>query len=247
MKKQLSLLTASLAFASTALTAQTMINVDLGAGTSVGTGTAGAVASDGWQQKIGYPNFTNLTLTFDDASAAATTISGTGAGNLSSIGAATTDGDYSMFNRGLSIQGSGSFSTITLNNLASDFTSNYDIYVYFSAGADASGTDVVSTFSITDGTSTYFYKSDETQASYQGSYIQATATDAGSSSIANFVKFSNLSADTITISAQNSGNLTAGASMFTGMQIVAVPEVSSYSLLAGFCSLAWIMVRRRRN
>ena len=55
MKKMNKILTVTAALLAgmfvTTLYAQTMINLDLGNNTTVGSGTAGVVSSDGWQQE----------------------------------------------------------------------------------------------------------------------------------------------------------------------------------------------------
>ncbi len=251
MKTFTTILTAVGILLASAASAAAMINIDLGAGTSVGTGTAGVVASNGWQLKAGYPDVTtasSLNLASGTASGASILLDGTG--NITSIGAATTDGNYSMFNRGLGIGASGSGNVsnpynVQISNLSSDFTSNgYDVYVYFGSGDNVSGTDVVTTVTVTDGNGTFYLDVSEAQATYQGSYIQGTATSAGSSVLGNYVKFSGSTSSTLSISAIASG-ATDSVVTLTGMQIVAVPEPSSIVLSLLGLSLIGIVLRRR--
>jgi hypothetical protein len=228
-----------------------MINVDLGSGTSVGAGTAGVVASDGWQQKAGSPDITtasSLNLASGGASGATILLDGTG--NITSIGAATTDGDYNMFNRGMGIgaAGSGNISNpynVRISGLSTDFTtSGYDVYVYFGSGINYSGVDVVTPVAVSDGTSTFFVSVSEAQATYQGSYIQGTATIVGDSVLGNYVKFSGLTSSTLSISAIASGASDSVATI-TGMQIVAIPEPSTM-VLVGIALGSLLIFRRRR-
>jgi hypothetical protein len=240
------------------LTAQTMINVDLGAGTSVGSGTAGVVASNGWQLKSGFPDFADLSLNYADGSASGATVgsNSSGTGNIDVIGAATTDGNYSMFNRGLGIgyktggngiADVGTAITVAGLDTAGVFANGYDVYVYIASASNFSGTDIVDTFGVGNGTIDYFLEADETQASYQGSYIQATATAVGSSVLGNYVKFSGMTGASFTINAYNVDHTTDSAAALTGMQIVAVPEPSAYALIAGMLAMMHLMVRRRRS
>jgi hypothetical protein len=246
MKKWIITLCAML-FAVASASQAALINVDLGAGTWVGSSTAGVVASDGWQLKSSYPNFSNLSLNYADGTASGATISGYGSGNVASVGAATTDGDYLMFNKNLGAfalnQGA---STITVNNLS--MGGAYDVYVYFAANANPAGVDYVDTFAISDGTTTYYIKADETQASYQGTYIQSTATVAGDAIVANYVKFSNLSASTLALSFGNLRNDDAGAAGVSGIQIVSsvVPEPATIGML-GLGAVVSMLIRRIRG
>ena len=233
-------LVAGLLLAPALSTGATMINVDLGNSTTVGSGTAGVVASDGWQQKSGFPDFSGAPLNYADGSASGATLSADGVGNYACVGASTADGDYLMFNRNLGIEGSASSSTLTFTGL--DLGGVYDVYVYVDSNADSSGSGG-GTFSISDGTTTYYYKTDATQASYQGTYVQATATASGDAELANYVKFSGLTSSSLTITASRVGNLTAATSGFAGLQVVAVPEPATMGLLAlGLPAL----LRRRR-
>ena len=56
--------------------------------------------------KSGFPNFGPDSLTYEDASASGATVTlASATGNVTSIGAATTDGNYDMYNRGVGIGG----------------------------------------------------------------------------------------------------------------------------------------------
>lgn len=255
MKKHYPLLLALILCTLPAL-GQVTINVELGSGTAVsGTDVAGVVPSAGWQQKSGYPDVTTPSaLNLSDGSSSGASITFDGTGNVTSIGAATTDANYTMFNRNLGIgfAGSGNTngslgSTISVTGLGTDFTTNgYDVYVYVATNTNfGSGGEDIETVSMSDGTTTYYFEINDTIASYQGSFIQATATDLASAGLANYVKFSGLTSSSFTIS---STPVTVNADSlggFAGMQIVAVPEPGTFALLAGFGALGLILVRRR--
>lgn len=239
---------AGIVVAAVAFTAQAdlMINVDLGAGTTVGSGIAGVVASDGWQQKSSWPSFTDLSVLYADGSASGATVSGTGVGNVSAVGASTSDGDYTMYNRGLAIEGNAGYSSVSFANLdVAAFGGSYDVYVYFASVDGGSSGEL--TFSFSDGTTTYYTVLDDTVTTYAGSYVQATATDAGSAVLGgNYVKFSGLSSSSLTISSQNLTDVTGGMGAFTGIQIVAVPEPATVGML-GLGALVSLLVRRIRS
>ncbi len=226
-----------------------LINIDLGNSTTVGSDqSAGVVASTGWQQKSGYPNFSNQSLLFSDGSPSnglITAVNGTG--NYSSIGASTTDPNYTMFNRDIGISGNTGLTTITVTSLTNtEFSGGYDVYVYIAANANSSSHEEA-TISLSDGTSTYYVLVNETIASYQGSFIQSTATSSGTAPIANYVKFSGLTGDSFTISSQNVDDLTGAVAGLAGMQIVAVPEPSTMAYLGMLTVLSFLyLVKRRR-
>lgn len=240
IKKLLIIITACMLFS--VVQAELLISVDLGAGTTVGSGTAGVVATNGWQQRTGFPDFSGAALNYADGSSSGATLDGTGSGNISSIGASTADGDYSMFNRMLGISSSLGYSTLTVSGL--NIGSAYDVYVYIASADNLSNGagGIVSTISVSDGTSTYYLEADEDTASYQGSYVQATATDSGSSVSANYVKFSGLSGNFFTISAQNIDSVTSSTAGFAGLQIVAVPEPATAGML-GLGALISMLIR----
>lgn len=242
--KKYTLISLVMATAAT-LNAQTIINVELGAGTAIGASdVAGVVPSAGWQLENGYPSFTNKALELDNGDPSGALLSGTGSGNVSPLGGSTATNDYTMFNRGLGITNTGS--TLSVTDLPAAFTDNgYEVYVYFAAVDNlANGANNLrETISISDGTSTFYFDVDETQPSYQGSFIQATTiADAGTNPVANYAVFSG-SAANFTITATNIDTTTNNIGALTGMQIVAVPEPSAF---AGIFGLVALLAARRR-
>lgn len=236
--------------AATTVSAQ-VISVDLGKDTAVtGTDVTGFVPTAGWQQESGFPDFSGRALDLSDGSPSGATLDGDGSGNITTIGASTADNDYTMYNRALAIEGSGGFSTLSVTGLGAEFTGpGYDVYVYVGSATNF-GLETRVTFSFTDGTTTYYLDADESIASYQGSFIQATTTTyagSGTTPIANYVVFSGLTGTDFTISAQNVDTVTASAAGFTGMQIVAVPEPSTFAFIGTFGLIAGLVALRRRR
>ncbi len=237
----------------TALSAQSIINVDLGAGTAVtGTDTVGVVASEGWQQKSGFPDFSGLALNLDDGNPSGATISADFNGNVTTFGASTTDANYTMYNRGgaLTMDSEGG-TTVTVDSLGSAFTGGgYDVYVYFGSLTNFA-TDNPYWLSFSDGSTTYYSAVEEDVATYQGSFVRSTNTITpteapGAADGTNYVLFEGLTSSSFTITATNITNPDTGSSAaITGMQIVAVPEPSTYALLGGLVALLAAYFRRR--
>jgi len=224
----LGLAIAALAFA---VQAEMVISVDLGSSISVGTGTAGVVATTGWQQKAASPDLiVPSSLKYENGSVSGASVVLDCTGNINSIGAATTDGDYSMFNRGMGIGAVNSKNIsnpynvrITGLDTAGVFAGGYDVYVYFGSGINYSGVDVVTTVDVSNGADHYFLNVSEALTTYAGSYVQGTATRSRNAVLGNYVKFSNMTGATFDIFALASVDSDSVATI-TGLQIVAVPE-----------------------
>lgn len=132
--------------------------------------------------------------------------------------------------------------SLTLSDLNATFTLGYYAIVYvggFNANTGAS---------ITDGTSTFFYRPDPAPVAPYGAFVQTTQiTDlgAGNNPIAQFAVFgsqaSPLTSDSITFTLDT---LSGGGAALSGVQIVAVPEPTvGVLLLSGAALLA---LRRRK-
>ena len=238
----------------TSLSAQSMINIDLGSGTAVtDTDTLGVVPSAGWQQKFGYPDFSDVALALNDGAPSGATMTADFNGNVATYGASTTDSNYTMYNRGgaLNTADSGG-TTVTVNNLGTQFTSSgYDVYVYFGS-LNNFGSDDAYWLSFSDGSTTYYAAVEEDVATYEGSYQQVTNTTTpiaapSEADGTNYVVFSGLTSTNFTITAANITNTSTGSSAaITGMQIVAVPEPATYASMAGLVVLLVVFFRRRR-
>ncbi len=133
--------------------------------------------------------------------------------------------------------------SITMSDLNATFALGYYAIVYVGGfNANTGG-------SITDGTTTYFYRPDPVPVAPYGSFVQTTQTTdlgAGNNPIAQFAVFgsavSPLTADSITFTLDT---LAGGGAALGGVQIIAVPEPTAavLGLLAGGTLLAL----RRRN
>ena len=128
--------------------------------------------------------------------------------------------------------------TITLSGLTDG--TKYDFYLYTVNNGGPVGAKITA-----GGTS--YYVTDQTAAQYMASpgFVQGTATTSGTRSVANYVKFSELTSSggnlTISINA-DSGYYPA----FNGFQIQAVPEPATWALLA-FSLTSVVIFRRRRR
>ena len=125
----------------------------------------------------------------------------------------------------LALQGSSTVSNIPFVT--------YDVYVYMSSNANQSG----GIGQVTIDGQTRFVTSFN-----NSSFIEGTATSAGASTSANFVRYRNLTASSFTVQDGSFQNRIMG---ITGVQIVQVPEPST-AALAGL-SLLGLGLRRRRT
>jgi hypothetical protein len=132
--------------------------------------------------------------------------------------------------------------SITISDINATFSLGYYAIVYvggFNANTGAS---------ISDGTSTFYYRPNPAPVAPYGSFVQTTQTTdlgAGNNPIAQYAVFGSqatpLTADSITFTLDT---LTGGGAALGGVQIIAVPEpTTSVLLLSGGLLLAL----RRRN
>jgi len=198
----------------------------------------------GWNNPINLYSMANLA--YSDASS-------------STVGFTLADssGSYATFNAayaGTPLAGGpdvyvASAGTITLNNLNANFANGYWIIAYIGGFNAATGG------SISDGTSTYFYRPDPAPVNPYGTFVQTTQTTdlgAGANPIAQYAVFgsssSPLTSDSLTLTLATSTGA-AGGEAFGGFQIIGaaapVPEPAPLSLaLLGGAGL-WIIGRRK--
>lgn len=230
-------------FVASAASAQISIGVnftqDIGTGSLDANVTTGVVSAANWNNtfvpdavdSVAQTN-TYLNLNNDSGSATATDLDllgSTANGNWNTGGAWDPLFTGRTDNNGF---------TATFTDIEFDL---YDVYVYIGAGSlsnkewDITGTDA-------DGAVNLTYTASALAVNAATSFVEAangTNTTAG-----NYFKVSGLTGATLVVGADGTGG---GRQAFTtGIQIVAVPEPSSYALIAGFFGLAWVMVRRRR-
>jgi hypothetical protein len=134
--------------------------------------------------------------------------------------------------------------TLNISDLSSTFSS-YDLIVYgmgFNAGSGGNqGSYAISGTGVTP--ITYFMQRPVTASA---SLVQSSDTNSGDGvDEGQYVRFSGLTADAITLTVSTiNTNTGIGGFQITG---TAVPEPSVYALLAGFLTLAVVLVRRRRK
>jgi hypothetical protein len=193
-------------------------------------GSAGVISAPNWNL-TGDAGSANLN--YSDATASGATLSLAGGFGAWGIGGVSSpDGDGST-NKAIFDGYYNSFaSTMTVGNIP---FAEYNVYVYFSSDADNR------TGTVSDGTTTYSFKTMAVAATAGSNAIftQTTDTGAGNPS-ADYAVFSSLSgaSKTFTISS----NPTDGMGL-AGIQIVQVPEPSA-AILGGLGVLG--LLRRRR-
>ena len=183
---------------------------------SYGVASLGTVAA-GWNNPVKL--YSDINLSYSDASSSTVGFSLT-----------TPSGAYQSYNAayaGTPLAGGpdvyGTPTTLTLNNLNANFAGGYWLIAYvggFNANNGAS---------ISDGTSTYFYRSDSAPANPYGSFVQTTQTSnlgVGNNPIAQYAVFGSssslLTSDSLTLTLSTiSGG--AGGGAIGGFQIIGAP------------------------
>jgi len=143
-------------------------------------------------------------------------------------GAVTGNGDSEMFSGGLQIR--NDTVKVSLANLDAFAPNGYDLYVYFSAGNS------ISTTVSTDSSSTSLLP-----VGYGGTYIDGTGGASG-----NYVLITGLTEDQLDLTIAATVAFSDSQTNVAGIEIVAVPEPSSYALV-GLGLVALIVIVRRRS
>ncbi len=151
-----------------------------------------------------------------------------------------TDGDSTMMKGHLDARATGD-ATVTVSNLPTSLTANgYNVYVYFDAITNTG--QVITGYTI--GSQTFWTKDTGT---FDGTYIQATATDratvadTGYTTFTNYARFTNLTDSGFTLAADSD---TFRAEV-AGIQIVSVPEPGTLAILV--TGLIGLIVWRRKR
>jgi hypothetical protein len=204
---------------------------------------------------VGYPHSVSLSNLVDSTGATSSvSYSGTTDGNFNSQGGSSGNGFTSGSGNNLlfSAGSLGSYNHVTdvnsftLNNLPTG--DSYSLIVYVK---NLFGADTTSPIDITAGGTSYYINTDSTASTF----VQSTATTAGTATVGNYVEFTNLSAATgsLTFSLVGTGSSTSATNyLMPGFQLVdngpsgstSVPEPSTYALL-GFGLLGMVFLRAR--
>jgi len=190
------------------------VSGDLGSGTAVSpTATIGVEPYTNWLQYSGFPNTSQTNL--EDQTGSATTLDlVTAAMRGNKTTRAVGSGDlFDMFTRGVATD-DASGSTIDFSEIP---YSEYDIIIYFAEDVgNASG----ETFSVSDGTTTYYYENQGSDNFNSGTLTQVTSTSAGTpDTTGNYVRFSGLTAAAVTITCLCSDDRATDA---VGFQVIEV-------------------------
>ena len=191
------------------------IGVDLGSGQAVSVlASIGVEPYVGWTQKSGFPNVSATNL--DDHTGTATTcdlVTATMRGNRTTRAVDDSSALFDMFARGVAVDDTAG-STIDLSEIP---YSEYDVIVYF---AEDTGNSSGDSFSVTDGTTTYYYENQGTDNFDSGTLTQVTSTSSGSpDTTGNYVRFSGLTATAVTITGVCGAD---SATDFVGFQVIEV-------------------------
>jgi hypothetical protein len=224
--------------------------------------SAGVAPAQYWNEDttggntVGYPHTVSLSNLLN-STGATTGISYTGTtdGNFNSQngsagnGFTSGSGDNLLFSAG----SLGSYShTTDVNSFSLSGLSTTDSFSLIVYVKNLFG-DTTNPIDITAGGTSYYINTDSTASSY----IQSTATTAGTATVGNYVEFTNLSATSGgSLSFSLVGTGTSGTSnyLMPGFQLVdngpasttSVPEPSTYALL-GFSLLGLLVLRARQR
>jgi hypothetical protein len=137
--------------------------------------------------------------------------------------------------------GGGSEWTVDLAGLASEYGSEgYDLIVYYDG--ENSSDDWVTEYALSSGgtpIASIFAKDAADSDTWDGTFVEATGTSAADATDGNYVRFSGLTADSITLTATPG----TGNAPINGLQLIPAPEPATLGILVA--GLALSLVRRR--
>jgi len=144
--------------------------------------------------------------------------------------------------------GSGTSWTVTFSGLTSEYDSSeydsYDLIVYFD-GANSSS-DWTTEYAVSSGgtpLASIFAKDATDTADWDGTFVQATGTSAATATDGNYVRFTGLTADSLTLTATPD----SGDAPINGLQLIPAPEPATLALLAAGGALGLARRGRRRR
>lgn len=196
--------------------------------------SAGVVPATNWNNLLTasstFPGLVDNTGTPTSASVTWSSGGGTWSTNITAA-----PGNFNMMKAHLDAISPGDAS-VTVSSIPASIANLYDVYVYF----DSQSSNGIVTSNYTIGSQTYFMTD---TAEFNGTFVQATGTTAGTRTAgANYARFSNLTGTSFTLLA-DSEDFRADIS---GIQVVGVPEPSSFFMLVfGTLFMGFIKGRRR--
>jgi len=202
----------------------------------VGAEEAGVEPQPGWNNLNWWANNTTLNDLDGNATGVNITINTSKEGYNSKVdtSSGSVSGDFLLMHG--YYHNEGSAWTVDLAGLTSEYDS-YDLIVYFD-GAN-SGSDWKTEYAVSTGAS-IFAKDAADTADWDGTFVQATGTSAATATDGNYVRFTGLTADSLTLTATPD----SGYAAINGLQLIPTPEPTSLALL-GVGLLAALRRRRR--
>ncbi|HUS46385.1 MAG TPA: PEP-CTERM sorting domain-containing protein [Phycisphaerae bacterium] len=208
----------------------------------VGSNQAGLEAQTHWNDLNYWNDGTNLMASDGGSTSVKATIGATTQGYAGYVAIPAANAGNYLLIRGY-LHAGGSVWTVTLTNLTSEYTpGGYDLIVYYDGNNNSA--DWVTEFALSSGSTTLasvFAKDATDTATWSGTFVQATGTSAATATDGNYVRFTGLTADSLTLTTTPE----SGDGPINGIQIVAVPEPAALALLS--LGLAATLARRRQT
>ena len=232
-----------------------IISINMTDGGSMGTSggqTAGAVLAGNWNEignsgaAIGTTDLNNL---LDNSGAAsgvsvvqALWVGGWWNSDAYPTGFSGTIGN-DMYGNFHDFTAADGLQTWTFNNVNAGVGALYDVYIYSARGFGNTG---VTQFDVNG--ETKYLANENTVGDYAESGWASQALAEANLNSGNYVRFQNVSLDTLVVGVSGLEDLTNGgvAGSVAGLQIVAIPEPATFGLLAAFGG-GMLFLRRMRN
>jgi hypothetical protein len=226
------------------------VNFSSGSTYDLASGTAaGVVSATNWNNFTSpATNLNNLKDKFGATTSAGASISYTGgAGNYVTYATASisgaSPGTTTLYRSGIRPTATGSVLSVSVSNIP---YAVYDVYVYASQNTGSTNT-----LSVSDGTTTYYYKSNGAGMTGAFGLTRVTSTDPLNPTVgnANYEVFSGKTGSSFTFTVEGSVTGTISNNLY-GFQIVnAVPEPGTLLLggIAAACGGTGVWFKRRKK